>query len=168
MWSHRRARRRELRLEAALRRHRSEPRQEFVQGLTSRFAARQTERPRAFSRLAFAAAASTLILGTFASFGGMTYAASGATSTYHVVKQVVVKHKVSVRVHKSSAADEYPPANEAPAGTEASGGAPNEDVLVAGASQTLPFTGISLVSTVVISLALILLGLALRRRERRN
>jgi hypothetical protein len=168
MWSHRRARRRELRLEAALRRHRSEPRQEFVRDLSRQFAAKQPERPRVLSRVAFAAAASTLILGTFASFGGFTYAASGTKSTYHVVKQVVAGHKVTLPVDRSSAAAQYQPTPNTPLGTQASGNAPAAGTLVAGASQTLPFTGLSLVTTAAVSLALILVGLALRRRERRN
>jgi hypothetical protein len=48
------------------------------------------------------------MLGTFAAFGGLGYAASGAKSTYHVVKQAVVKHEVTLSVKKSSAKDQYP------------------------------------------------------------
>jgi hypothetical protein len=124
-----------------------------------------------WSRVAFAAAASTFILGTFASFGGVGYAASGAKGTYHAVKQVAVKHALIVSVHKSSASDQYGPKPK-PHKKQAVGGVAGErgGVGVAGVrtSGTLPFTGLSLVATFVLSLALIVTGLTLRRRERRN
>jgi hypothetical protein len=114
---------------------------------------------------------SVFILGTFASFGGLSYAASGAAGTYHAVKQVAVKHSLIVSVPKSSASAQYapkpkphkttqPPAAKV-AGTQAG---------VAGVSSggTLPFTGLSLLATFILSLSLIALGVALRRRERRN
>src|SRR4029453_14033308 len=106
MWSFRKSKR-SSDAEAALKRSRSEPREEFVASLAERIA---EERPRhrvAWSRLAFAGAASTMILGVFASFGGFGYAASGASSTYSVVKQAVVQHKLSADVHKLSAASQY-------------------------------------------------------------
>jgi hypothetical protein len=167
MWSHRRSSRRPSDAEAALRRYRPEPREEFVEGLAQYVA---DERPRervAWSRLAFAGAASTMVLGLFASFGGLSYAASGATSTYSVVKQAVVQHRLTVDVHKSSASAQYAPPPAAPAqepsgqveGSSAGAGA------VAGA-QSLPFTGLSLLVTVVLGFALLATGLILRRRER--
>jgi hypothetical protein len=127
--------------------------------------------PRAWSRLAFAAAVSVFILGTFASFGGLSYAASGATDTYKAVQKVVVKHKLAVSVKKSSAAGQYPskpltpPTVTAPAKTS-----PTQAVAGVAAVQTntLPFTGFSLLGTFVLSLLLIGAGIALRRRERRN
>jgi hypothetical protein len=164
MWIHRRARRKDL--EAALRAQRSEPRDEYVRSLSGRLREAHGAPRVAWSRLAFAGAASTLILGMFASFGGLGYAASGATSTYSVVKQVVVKHRVSLSVRKSSADDEYP--KETPAGTATGSGPGAAGVAVAGESKTLPFTGFPLALTVAISLAMIVAGLALRRRERRN
>src|SRR2546428_5601381 len=112
MWSHRRSRGKSD-PEALLRSHRAEPREEFLQGLVDQVAERAVHRT-AWSRLAFAGAASTMILGMFASFGGLSYAASGATSTYTVVKQAVVHHKVTVHV-KSSASGQYDTTPAAPA-----------------------------------------------------
>jgi cobalamin biosynthesis Mg chelatase CobN len=170
MWSYRKARRRELDLEGALRGRRSEPRDEYVRSLSSRLRNERPAQRTAWSRLAFAASISALILGMFASFGGFEYAASGASSTYHVVKQAVSSnHKVSLSVKKSSAAKQYgptthtqPPAGNV-AGTTASG-----SLGASASSGNLPFTGLSLVATVALALALMLAGFALRRREQRN
>ena len=106
MWSHRRSRR-ESDHGAILRSHRAVPREEFVESLAERIDAERPVQRTAWSRLAFAAAASTLILGMFASFGGLGYATSGATSTYTVVRQAVVHHKLTVHVDESSASSQY-------------------------------------------------------------
>jgi hypothetical protein len=148
-----------------LRSYRAEPREEFVQNLADRVGAERPVHRTAWSRLAFAGAASTMILGMFASFGGLGYAAGGATSTYSVVKKAVVDHKLSVDVHKSSASAQYatnpePPANETAGQVEGSAAG-----AVAGA-DTLPFTGVSLLVTVMVGFALLATGLILRRRER--
>ena len=165
MWIHRRSRDRQL--EAALREERAAPRDELVQSIAGRIGAK---RPSAHvgSRLAFAGAISTFIVGAFASFGGFGYAASGAASTYHVVKSAVTTQKVHVTVHRSAAAAQYPkpPHAAAPATTAHAAGAQAQ--AAAGQAQTLPFTGISLALTVAIGLGLIILGLILRRRESRN
>jgi len=99
------------------------------------------------------------------------YAASGAKGTYHAVKQVAVKHTLIVSVHKSSARDQYAPKPK-PHKKHAAGGVAGERgaVGVAGVrtSGTLPFTGLSLAATLALSLALIVTGLTLRRRERGN
>jgi hypothetical protein len=169
MWKLRRFRR-GSELEAVLRSRRSEARAEFVAELSGRVLDEPHAPHRAWSRVAFAAAASTFILGTFASFGGVSYAASGAKSTYDAAKQVAVKHTLIVSVHKSSARDQYAPKpkphkkKHAAAGVAGQRGA----VGVAGVRTggTLPFTGLSLVGTIALSLVLIVTGLALRRRER--
>jgi len=164
MWRFRRSSRRELDLESALRAARAEPRDEFVRQLSEEVRTKRSARRLEWSRLAFAGALSTLLLGTVASFGGFGYAASGASSTYRVVKQVVVQHKVSVSVHKSSAAAQYPknpqPPQQVAPGTQANTAG------VAASAQALPFTGFSLLATVLVSIALIIVGLVLRRRER--
>jgi hypothetical protein len=166
MWRSRRSRRQHD-PEATLRSYRPEPREEFVQSLADRIGAERPVHRTAWSRLAFAGAASTIVLGMFASFGGVGYAAGGATSAYSVVKKVVVKQRLAVDVHKSSASAQYssnpqPPAQE-PAGqvegSSAGAGA------VAGA-QSLPFTGLSLLVTVLVGFSLLATGLILRRRER--
>jgi hypothetical protein len=106
-----------------------------------------------------------MILGMFASFGGLGYAASGASSTYSAVKKVVVQHKVSVDVRKSSAAAQYDTPNpNVPA--ENVDGQQAGNVAGVASAQSLPFTGISLLVTFLLGLTLLMTGLILRRRER--
>jgi uncharacterized iron-regulated membrane protein len=105
------------------------------------------------------------ILGTFASFGGLSYASSAAAGTYSTAKQAAVKHALFISVHKSSAADQYrrkppkprPKPRHNAAGVQAG---------VARPGGTLPFTGLSLLVTFCLSVALIAGGLVLRRFER--
>jgi hypothetical protein len=125
--------------------------------------------------VAFAGAVTTVILGTFASLGGLGYAASGATGAYRAALQVTAGH-VLISVHKSSAADQYgpkpkphkkphkkhPSAITRVAGEQA---AVNKSVQSSG---TLPFTGLSLLATLLVSLALIASGIALRRGETKS
>jgi hypothetical protein len=167
MWSHRKS---HGGLEEALKNRRLEPRDEFVRALSERVDAGRPRARHAWSRLAFAGAVSTLILGMFASFGGLGYTAAGAASTYQAVSQVVAKQKIKVAVHKTSASDQYGPTPTAPKPTQhvAAATAQQSGVAAAAASNTLPFTGFSLVGTVVLSLILIAVGLILRRRERRS
>ena|SRR5512132_2653969 len=161
-------------LEAELRSVRAQPRDEFVTKLAETVESRPAPR-RAWSRVAFAGAVTTFILGTFASFGGMGYAASGAGSTYHALKQVAVKHTLIVSVHKSSASDQYAPKpkphkKHKKHPTVAAGVAGQQAALNKGvnSSGTLPFTGLSLLATLLVSLALIASGIALRRREAKS
>jgi hypothetical protein len=168
MWIHRKPHDRQL--EAALRAHRTDPRAGYVRELAERLELRPA-RTHFGSRLAFAGAVSTLILGMFASFGGFGYAASGATSTYRVVKSVVVQHKLKVTVDRSSAQAQYPPKPHKP--HKHHGAAPGTFSQAAGAAQqvssgALPMTGFSLVATVVVAFALLIVGLLLRRREKRT
>jgi hypothetical protein len=170
MWTRRSASHRGSELEAALRELRSEAPSELVDALARNVVARQSRPSRSWSRLAFAAALSVFILGTFASFGGLSYAASGAAGTYDAVKQVVVKHKLKVSVPTSSAAAQYPPKPKPKPGPFKPPKTPKAKPVAAVSPQasTLPFTGFSLLATFVVSLSLIGAGLALRRRERRN
>lgn len=168
MWSNRKSRRRSIEPEATLRSYRAEPRQDFLKSLAQRVATEGSVRRRtAWSRLAFAGAASTMILGMFASFGGLGYAASGATSTYTAVKNVVIDQKLNVDVRESSASAQY---DTEPAPPPEQNVAPAQETQVAaaaiGEADTLPFTGISLLATVLIGCMLLALGLILRRRER--
>jgi hypothetical protein len=124
------------------------------------------------SRVAFALALTTLMLGTFVSFGGLTYAATQTKNAVHTVKDVATGQKVVVR--HSSAADQYhksskpgekqtftPPSGSSPSGSSPGSNGPIE------AQGTLPFTGLSLAGTALASGLLLLLGIVLRRRERR-
>lgn len=173
MWKRRKSFRVGSEVETALRSQRVDADQSFVEGLSERVLAQRPETRAGRSRLAFAGAVSVFILGTFASFGGLSYAASGAAGTYHAVKQVAVKHSLIVSVPKSSASAQYGPKpkphkkhkTQPPAAKVA-----GTQVGVAGVSSsgTLPFTGLSLLATFILSLGLIGVGVLLRRRERGN
>jgi hypothetical protein len=170
-------RHRSKRLEAGLRALRAEARADFVEDVAARILGPAPSR-RAWSRLAFAAAVSAFVLGSFASFGGLSYAAPGVDGTVAAVKQIVVHHTLKVRVHTPSAAAQYPgaatvtPTTTTPtpkaAQTVKPFAPPTPSPASVPSGKTLPFTGISLLGTLVVSLALVGLGLVLRRRERRS
>jgi hypothetical protein len=120
------------------------------------------------SRLAFALALTALLLGTFVSFGGLAYAATQTRDAVHTIKKVTGGQKVVV--HNSSATAQYNNKNGQPGKkqvfTPPSGHSPGSG----GANTpqgTLPFTGLSLGGTALASGLLLLLGIMLRRRERR-
>jgi hypothetical protein len=176
MWKRRKSYGVSQELDAALRSQRAAPREEFVDGLSRRVLAEPLTPRKAWSSVAFAAALSTFILGMFASFGGLSYAASGAADAYDAAKQVAVKHTLKVSVHKSSAADQYAPTpkphkkhkkSHPVAGVNARTGVAGATAGVS-TGKTLPFTGLSLLTTLILSLALIVVGVALRWREREN
>jgi hypothetical protein len=131
---------------------------DFVATLASEIPA---PRPRR-SRTAFASAVAVIVLG-FAMFGGVGYAAEGAQNVAGAAKKAVTK---------TSATDQYANTNPVqPAETTETTEPPT--VQVAGATEqapksTLPFTGLSLLGTVGIGLALVAVGFALRRRERES
>ena len=170
-WRRRRGTERQLRTERPV------PSDELVATISAAAVAAHRHRGGVGSRVAFAAAITTFMLGTFASFGGLSYAASGASTAAQAVERVVVEQVPLVR-ENSAAADQYgpavtPPAEEeaAPAEEEAASVAGAEAASVAGAeaaSGTLPFTGVSLAMTLLISLGLIGGGVMLRRREQRQ
>jgi hypothetical protein len=157
-------------LESALRSLRAEARPDLVHGIVSRIQAEPTRGRRPWSRLAFAAAVSVFILGSFASFGGLSYAAPGVGNTVAAVKQVVAGHPLKVTIHKSSAMSQYymptPNTPSTPSTPPKAATAVKTPPVASG--QTLPFTGISLLGTLVASLFLVSVGLVLRRRERRS
>ena len=161
MWNRRSNNRR---LEARLRTARPEADEELVRSIAGSLEPRRE--PRAWSRVAFAGAFTTLLVGMFASFGGISYAASGATTAVHTLTKIAKAQKVVV--HHSAAANQYHPGDEgqqAPASeTQGAQGVQG----VEAASGTLPFTGISLLATVLLGLTMVSTGLALRRRERRK
>jgi hypothetical protein len=153
-------------IEGRLRHARAEPRTAFVEALAER-AAGGSPRSPGWSRLAFAASLAVMMLGTFASFGGLSYAASGGTKALRTIEKVTTAHKVVVS--HSSASSQYPKAKAA-AAVAAKHVVKAKPVTLAATKQsgTLPFTGVSLLVTVLLSLALMGGGLLLRRVERRS
>jgi hypothetical protein len=160
-------------VDRALRADRPAPSDELVRRLSQSVA----PRGRQWSRVSFAAALTVLMLGTFVSFGGLSYAAASAQDTVTAVKRVVVKTKHTYVVRKHSAAgDQYDTVKTVTKTVRTVKVKPVKPH-VAGAvatlkpavkSGTLPFTGFSLLGTVVIGLALVGLGVLFRRREARE
>jgi hypothetical protein len=153
------------RLERDLRAARPEPRADFLLALGKNLSNAAPRRPRRASRVAFALALTTFMVGSFASFGGLSYAASGAASAAQAVKHVVASS--GPRSVQSSAAAQYgPPA--APSGGAAGEAAGAGAGGAAGVQTSLPFTGMSLLFTVVLGLSLLSAGIVLRWREQRQ
>jgi hypothetical protein len=153
------------RLERDLRAARPEPRADFLLALGKNLSSATPRRPRRASRVAFALALTTFMVGSFASFGGLSYAASGAATAAKAVKHVVASSGPR-SLQSSSAAAQYgsPPApNTSGAAGEAAGAG-----AAAGAQANLPFTGLSLLFTVVLGLSLLSAGIVLRWRELRQ
>ena len=127
---------------------------EFVTSLAAEIPAARARR----SRTAFASAVAVLVVGSFASFGGVGYAAENAGNAVNAAKSVVVA--------KTSATDQYGASKPVKPATVT-----DPKVVVKGVSakaptkSTLPFTGLSLIGTVGLGVALIAVGFALRRRE---
>jgi len=123
------------------------------------------KRPSRGSRFAFSSALTVLMLGTFVSFGGLSYAASQSKNAVHTLTKVAAAKKIVVR--ESAAADQY---HKKPSGgqkqmlTPPSGSSPSSTGTVEPAG-TLPFTGLSLAATALVSGLLLLVGIMLRRRE---
>jgi hypothetical protein len=162
-------------VEAALRGARPTASDELVGELGERVLATKVPRSGHGSRFAFAAALTVFMLGTFASFGGLSHAASSAQTTASAVKRIVAPAKAQKRTHRSSASTQYgeqsvltPPV--------AKSKKPKPTVQVAAAtaagdppqSGTLPFTGYGLGMTAAIGSLLLALGVYLRRRESRE
>jgi hypothetical protein len=153
-------------LESRLRAERVKAPDALVETIVRSVTPERARSPRG-ARLSFAGAVAVLVVGSFASLGGVSYAASAGEVTVHAVKQIVVHHHVTV--HHSSAIAQYgkpstnlgkPKPVSHTLGVTAS--------LPAKVQGTLPFTGISLGITVAISLLLMGLGFALRRRGLRS
>jgi hypothetical protein len=153
-------------LEETLRAHRPSPRPGFVAEVAHALRAGKPRRTFLRSRLAFVTALVVILVGVFASFGGVTYAAEGISHSVAGVKAAV--HGGPRVVHNSPATDQYqpPPSVTPPAGGGVSGGGGGGGTQPA-AMGNLPFTGFPLVFTTAIAFGLILLGLLLHRREQR-
>ena len=174
-------------LGAVLRASRPEPSRDFVDTLSERIASdgRRT-RLHSASRLSFAAALTVFMLGTLASFGGLGYAASSTKGAFkkvsalegpsaartpasdqYVEKVTICHNGHTISISQSALAahrrhgDTIGPCGVlgASASRALGGGA-----LGATSGGALPFTGISLAATVLVSLVLMTLGFALRRR----
>jgi hypothetical protein len=175
-----------------LRASRPELSADFVASLTKQVGARgPRSRLYAWSRFCFAGALTVLVLGAFASFGGLGYAASGTKQAVKAVKHVVAPSRPQI-VNKSAAQAQYgqpkvtichkghtitvaQPALPAhlrhgdtigACGVAGTNNARTTAGLL-GATATggkLPFTGVGLGVTVLVALLLVSLGLVLRRR----
>jgi len=135
-----------------------------MEGIAASVSARPT--PRRYSRVAFGLALATFMAGLFATFGGVGYAASGVTDTVRAVKTAV--HVTSPkRTLETSATAQYGHSQVAAAIAKVSKPAkkPAPAVKTVVKSSNLPFTGLSLLPTVLVALALITVGVLLRRRE---
>lgn len=155
-------------VERLLEAHRPLPRTDFVHELARSLGRRsEARRSLAWSRVAFVTALSVLMLGVFASFGGVSYAAGRVDSGVEAVKNAISGSDQSLRVsQRSPARDQYgsPPSVTPPQigggvlGTGGAGSQPNP-------SGSLPFTGFPLILTMAIGMGLMLVGMLLRRRE---
>ena len=174
-------------LGVVLRASRSEPSRDFVDTLSERIASEgRRTRLRSASRLSFAAALTVFMLGTLASFGGLGYAASSTKGAFKKVARSNARQRAAPRratstsrrsrsvttaIRSASASRRwrriYVMATRS--GRVACSGRAHRAHWAAERSASasggaLPFTGISLAATVLLSLVLMTLGFALRRR----
>lgn len=136
------------------------------------------------SRLAFASALAVLVIGTFLSFGGAAYAATGTAQkpmapTSSAAAQYGNEPVAQVPLTPPTAPTSEEPTSQEPTSQEPTSQEPKSQeptTQVEGAtatapaqkSGTLPFTGVGLGSTALVSLLLVSLGVYLRRRESRE
>jgi hypothetical protein len=154
-------------VERLLEAHRPLPRTDFVHELARGLGRSEARHPLAWSRVAFVTALSVLMLGVFASFGGVSYAAGRVDSGVEAVKNALGGSDGSLRVSQSSpASDQYgsPPPVQTGGGVLGSGGGASQP----SPSGSLPFTGFPLIFTMAIGIGLMLVGILLRRRELRG
>jgi hypothetical protein len=164
---------REDALERVLRDARPEARDDLVADLVRSATPRRY--PRRWSRVAFASSLTVFMLGFFASFGGLGYAAANAHSVAKSVTRIAqpstTQHKLAVKT-KSAGQDEYdqqtytPPAKPKPAKVIKVAGISTQTQSQA-AGDELPFTGLGLGLTAGLGLMLLAVGALLRRRESR-
>jgi hypothetical protein len=158
-------------LERVLRDGRPEARDELVTGLAR---TASTARPaRRWSRVAFASSLTVFMVGFFASFGGLGYAAANAHSVAKSITRIAQPATQELAAQtKSAAIAQYRPQQFTPPVAKPK---PAKVIEVAGistetpsqSSGELPFTGIGLGVTAALGLMLLTLGALLRRRESR-
>ncbi len=116
------------------------------------------------SRRAFTAAVLTFAFGSFISFGGVGYAASGSSHAIHSVTHVA-KSETSAKNQYNHPKEITKPKPQT--GSVKGNVAKSSTKLpTARPSKTLPFTGVSLAFTTGLGILLVLAGVALRRIER--
>jgi hypothetical protein len=154
-------------VELLLHEHSPSPRPEFIDAVAVSLRRRDTRR-RVPSRIAFASALTTVMLGTFAAFGGLSYAATSADRGTAALKQAAAMGENAPRVsERSPAADQYTsPPPPPPGGAGVLGGGQGAGQV--SAAGELPFTGFPLLTAVAVGLGFLLLGVILRRRELRR
>ena len=116
------------------------------------------------SRIAFAGAVLTFIVGSFVSFGGVGYAASSSTHAIHSVTHVAKSQKASKDQYDHPKKVTKPQSQTG--NVKGSVATKTAKPVTTPPQTTLPFTGISLGFTAGIGLLLVLVGVALRRAER--
>ena len=140
---------------------------EFVAGLNEQVRA-TTRRPQSHraSRLAFGAAMTVFMVGTFASFGGLGYAATNAAATkaapansQSAAGAQYDEEKVPTVGQSSAAKPTLTPPNS-PATVSVAG-----ESTAPKSTSTLPFTGLGLGATALLGSMLLVFGVLLRRRE---
>ena len=149
---------------------------EFVAGLARKVT--PTPHARRWSRVAFASSLTVFMVGSFASFGGLGYAAGNAHSVAKSVTRIVTPaaktQKLAVKT-KSAAVDQYGNQTYTPPAAQPKP-KPAKVIKVAGistqtsptqSSDELPFTGLGLGVTAALGLMLLAFGALLRRRESR-
>lgn len=154
-------------LESLLRRARPEASPELIGRVAAIVEARSARQHRRWSKAAFAGAVTVFMLGTFASFGGLSYAASSARDTAEAVKSLLTASAPTVRSN-SAAADQYEEEEAVEEVTAVQPTPPAPGAIAPAEAAELPFTGLSLLTTVLIGGTLLLLGILLRRREIRK
>lgn len=160
----------------ALRRAKPEASDDLVARLSEAVEAANelTARRSRGSRLAFGTALIVLMVGSFASFGGLSYAASGAKNTAAAVQKAVASTQAERRTTTSAAAQYHEETVLTPPTVrEEDSSGPTIRVASQSAgpratNDTLPFTGFGLGTTAALGSLLLILGIVLRRREARE
>ena len=138
----------------------------FVRSLTSELGVPRRAHGR--SRLVFGSAFAVIVVGAVASFGGVGYAASGADQAAAAAKNAVTHSTSAQGQYRAKKPVQPAPVVKAASVTTKATPAPTVTQPAAASSDTLPFTGLSLIGTLALGGALVGIGIAIRRRESRD